>query len=385
MMEHNTVMKSLESEISRYEFQNAVDFFEGDKHVRHLTTKHLFSTLVYGQLTNSFSIRTMQHGLAANSHRLYHNGLAPIKRSTFADALRKRDYRIFQRIYETLYEKAQMLSGRMNRKFGDPLKIIDTTMIEVNVNRFPWANYRQGKGGMKLHLSYNSDTALPEQMFFTDGKTHDSGRFSSFAYQEGDIFVFDRAYNDHKSWYRMELNGGLFVTRLRKNNYFKIVEVMVENQTNPVRRDMSIRLTGLYASQNYPKPIRLVEYYDKEKDKFLRFLTNDFKRPAQDIADIYKARWGIELFFKWLKQNLKIKTFWGTSKNAVLTQIWVALIVYLLLWLIKMKNLVDYSLQTIRHILAATLLEKKPLEALFKPPPLPERVPDEPYLFGTVS
>jgi hypothetical protein len=385
MNKHTTVLKCLESEISRHEFQNAVDFFQGDKHTRRFKTKNLFSALVYGQLTNSYSIRAIENGLQANSHRLYHNGLSLIKRSTFADGLNKRDHRIFERIFETLLEKARMFTGRLRLQFGAPLKIIDATTIEVNVNRFSWAKFRQTKGGMKLHMSYDPDAYLPEQMFFTDAKVHDKRRFSSFAYQEGDILVFDRAYIDFKSLHRIEINGSLFVTRLKSNACYIVEKVFSESQEGAVRQDFQIRFSGHYASRNYPKPLRLVEYYDKERDKFLKFLTNDFSRDPQIIADIYRKRWEIELFFKWLKQNLKIKTFWGTSKNAVLSQIWVALIVYLLLWMLKAKNLVDYSLQDIRHILRTTLLEKKPIENLFKPPPMQKYNIQEPYLFEAVS
>jgi hypothetical protein len=178
-----TVLRTLESEISRYEFQKAVDFYKGDKHIRKFPTKQMFSSLIFGQVTNGFSIREIKHGLEANSHRLYHNGLSPIKRSTFADALAKRDYRIFVMLHEQLMETALALAGRKKRRFENPLRIIDSTMIEVHVNRFPWANFRQTKGGMKLHVSYDPETALIEQLAFTDGNVHDCNRLSSLSHQ----------------------------------------------------------------------------------------------------------------------------------------------------------------------------------------------------------
>jgi hypothetical protein len=380
-----TVLRSLESEISRYDFQKAVDFFEGDKHLRKFPTRRMFSTLVFGQLTNGFSIREIQHGLEANNHRLYHNGLSPIKRSTFADAMAKRDYRIFILLHEQLAETALVLSGRKTRRFKNPLRLIDSTMIEVNVNRFPWAKYRQTKGGMKLHVSYDPETALIDQLAFTDGKVHDCNRFSSLSHQPGVIYVADRAYCDFKSLYRIEINGGYFVTRVKKNACFHVEEVLSQNQNGPLRRDCRVTLTGPQTKKDYPKSLRIVEYYDESKERVFAFLTNDFTHTAQEIADMYKERWEIELFFKWLKQNLKIKTFWGTSRNAVLTQIWVALIVYLLIWILKMKNMVDYSLQRIRQILKTTLLDKIPLDSLFKPPPVQSPSPPEPYLFEAVS
>jgi hypothetical protein len=385
MNKHTTVLKCVESQISRHEFQEAVDFFQGDKHTRSFKTKNLFSTMAYGQLAGSYSIRAIENGLRANSQRLYHNGLSQIRRSTFADALNKRDHRIFERLFETVLDKAKLLTGRRRLKFGTPLKIIDATTIEVNVNRFSWAAFRQTKGGMKLHMCYDSDTQLPEQMFFTDAKVHEKRRFSSFAYQEGDVVVFDRAYIDYNSLHRIEINGGVFVTRVKSNACYMEDEVFFENATGSIRRDSRVRFTGYYASRDYPKPLRVIAYYDAEREKFLRFMTNDFTRDAQTIADIYKERWQVELFFKWLKQNLKIKTFWATSKNAVLIQIWVALILYLLLWMLKMQHLVEYSLQAIRQMIQVTLLEKMSIDDLFRPPPLPQKSSSQLYLFEAVS
>jgi len=385
MGKYSTVMKTLESEISRYEFQEAVDFYHGDKHVRRFSTKDLFSCVLYGQVTNSFSIREMEHGLAANRNRLYHAGLSEIKRSTFADALAKRDYRMFSRLFENLREKALMIAGTRGRKFKTPLKCIDATTIEVNVNRFPWAKFRQTKGGMKLHMSYDPDLALPDQMFFTDGKVADINRLSSFSVKEGEIQVFDRGYCDYKSLYDIELCNGLFVTRLKKNACYEIEKVFYESDTSPVRRDMAIVFTQAKAKEAYPKALRLVEYFDSEKQRYFFFLTNDFSNAPAEIAGIYKTRWEIELFFKWLKQNLKIKTFWGTSRNAVLIQIWIALIMYLLIWILKAKNSIDFSLQRIRQILKTTIFDRKPIEWLFRPPPLELQPVKEYYLFEAIS
>lgn len=384
MSKITTVLRTLESEISRYEFQNDVDFFKGDKGSRRLKTRQLFSSLIYGQLMNSYSLREIQHSLEANYHRLYHNGLPVIKRSTLADAMKQRDYRIFPRVYETLLGKATMLAGGKKQRFKNPLRIIDSTSIEVNVTRFPWAKFRQTKGGIKLHMSYDPESALPDQVFDTDGKVHDSNCFTSLAHQAGIIYVGDRAYCDFNSLYHIEINGGYFVTRAKKNARFETIEVLSVNATEPVRKDSKVVLTGPQTKKQYPKPLRVVEYYDEEKERTFSFLTNDFTHTPQEIADMYKERWQIELFFKWLKQNLKLKTFWGTSKNAVLMQIWIALIVYLLMWIMKVKNMIDFSLQRIRQILKTTLLEKRSLELLFKPPPLFQKPVPQPYLFEGV-
>jgi hypothetical protein len=215
-----TVLKTLESEISRYEYQNDVDFFNGDKHSRRLKTRQLFSGLIYGQLMNSYSLREIRYNLEANSHRLYHSGLPIIKRSTLAEAMKKRDYRIFVRVFGTLLGKATMLSGGKKRRFGSPLRIIDSTMLEVNVTRFSRAKFRQTKGGFKLHMSHDPETALPDQVFDTDGKVHDSNRFSSFTHPAETIYVGDRAYCDFNSLFRIEINGGFFVTRQKRTHFF---------------------------------------------------------------------------------------------------------------------------------------------------------------------
>jgi hypothetical protein len=385
MSKFSTIFKTLQAEISRYEFQKAVDFFQGDKHIRTLSTQDLFSCVLFGHITNCFSIREIEQGLLANGNKLYHGGLSAIKRSTFADALAKRDFRIFSMLYEDLLGKATVLAGSQKRKFISPLKCIDATTIEVNVNRFPWAKFRQTKGGMKLHMSYDPDRALPDQMFFTDGKVADINRLSFFPVQEGEIQVFDRGYCDYKSLYHIELREGFFVTRLKKNACYEIEKVQHESETGPVLKDLAIRFTQTKAIKAYPKPLRLIEYYDAQKERTFLFLTNNFTHRPDEIAEMYKTRWEIELFFKWMKQNLKIKTFWGTSKNAVLVQIWIALILYLLLWIMKAKNCIEFSLQRIRQMLKTTLFDRRPIERLFLPPPLEAPPETEYYLFEDIS
>jgi len=384
MSKYITVMKALEEEISGYDFKKAVNFYKGDKHVRKLSTKDLFSSVLYGHITNCYSIREIKSGLTANRNKLYHVGLTEINRSTFADALAKRDYRIFEKLYENLLEKATMLGFNRKRKFNAPLRCIDATTIEVNVNRFSWAKFRQTKGGMKLHMSYDPDLALPDQMFFTDGKVADINRLASFSIEEGGFQVLDRGYCDYKSLYDIELRKGFFVTRLKKNACYNIENVVFQSDSGPVRRDMSIVFTQNKAKEAYPRALRLVEYFDAEKERSFFFLTNNFSHRPEEIAEMYKTRWEIELFFKWLKQNLKIKTFWGTSRNAVLVQIWIALILYVLLWILKMKNGIDLSLQRIRQILKTTLFDRKPIEWLFRPPPIAPHVEARLYLLEKI-
>ncbi len=385
MSKFSTIFKTLQAEISRYEFQKAVDFFQGDKHIRTLSTQDLFSCVLFGHITNCFSIREIEQGLLANGNKLYHGGLSAIKRSTFADALAKRDFRIFSLIYDELLEKAIKFTGNQKRKFISPLKCIDATTIEVNVKRFPWAKFRQTKGGMKLHMSYDPDWALPDQMFFSDGKVADINRLPFFPAQEGEIQVFDRGYCDYNSLYHIELRKGFFVTRLKKNACFEIGKVHHESTSGPIRKDLSICFTQDKARKAYPKALRLIEYFDADKERSFLFLTNDFLHRADEIAEMYKTRWEIELFFKWMKQNLKIKTFWGTSKNAVLVQIWIALILYLLLWIMKVKTCIEFSLQRIRQMLKTTLFDRRPIERLFLPPPLEAPPEPEYYLFEGIS
>lgn len=372
MSKCTTVLQSLTSHISRYDFQKIVNRFDGDKKIRSLTTMNLFLGLTYAQITKSFSLAELQASLTAQSAKLYHSGLKPIKKSTFADALAKRDPKIFESIFLKLLDNAHHLYDGPKR-YRSPLKIIDATTIDLCLSKFNWAKFRTTKGAIKLHACFDPDSQLPNQVFMTEGNVHENNTLLAFAHDARDILVFDRGYNNYKSFYKLTLAGTTFVTRVKQNAKMKMKYELPTPPDSTVTSDRIGTFTGFKAFKDYPTVIRVITYKDPETTKIYRFLTNNFEINAVEIANIYKQRWQIELFFKWIKQNLKIKTFFGTSRNAVWTQIWVALIVHLLVWLTKALEGIQASPQRIMQVLKGTLFERKSIHELFI-----SQIPDHP-------
>jgi len=383
MTNNTTVMGNLLSHLERSDFQKAVQEHAGDKRVRTLNTFALLKTLIFGQVTSAFSVREIESSLAVNASKLYHCGLKPVKRSTLCDALEKRDHRIFEAEFNALAAKARQISGNKGHRFKNPLKIIDASTIELCLDRFDWAKFRKTKGAVKLHLKIDGETLYPEQAKLTTGSVHEVNEMTSLCQNSGEIFVLDRGYVDYKRLYDIELVKSFYVTRMKKNCDYEIEKELFCSETEAVRFDGIIRLKSKKGRESYPGKIRLVRYYDSEYDRYYDFITNNFDLSAQDIADIYKSRWQVELFFKWIKQNLKIKTFWGTSKNAFFIQIWVALIVSLLLWLHKNIAGIEVSAQRIIQALKTTILTKRTIADLFRPVALPDITNSkQPYLQG---
>jgi len=375
MANHTTVMGNLLSHLERFDFQKAVREHAGDKRVRTLSTFDVLKTLIYGHVTSAFSVREIENSLAINNSRLYHCGLKAVKRSTLCDALEKRDHRIFETEFNSLAAKARQIAGNTGHRYKNPLKIIDASTIELCLDRFDWAKFRTTKGAVKLHLKLDGDTLYPEQARLTTGAVHEVNEMSSLCRNSGEIYVMDRGYVDYKRLYDIELAKSFFVTRMKANCDYEIEQELFRSQTGAVRYDGIIRLRSKKGRESYPGQIRRVRYHDSEYDRDYVFITNNFELSAQEIADIYKARWQVELFFKWIKQNLKIKTFWGTSKNAVFIQIWVALIVSLLLWLHKHIGGIAVSAQRIIQALKTTILTRRTIVELFNHEVLPD-IPD---------
>lgn len=374
-MKHTTtLLGNLLSPLERSEFDKAVLKHSGDKGTRTLTTFNLFKTLVYGQITQAFSVREIESTLQVNARKLYHCGMVPVKRSTLCDALEKRSHQIFEDVFTALAAKAQFQTSLKNKRFKNPLKIIDATTIDLCLNRFDWAKFRKTKGAVKLHLKLDGDHLFPEQACLTTGDIHEVNRMTVLCQAPGTINTFDRGYIDYKRLYQIELSGSFFVTRMKNNCQHRTMKVLFNSQTGELRSDKIIKLVSIKGQTGYPQKLRKIHSYDSEYKKHYIFLTNNFDLSAQEIADVYKTRWQIELFFKWIKQNLKIRTFWGTSKNAVFTQIWIALIVYLLLWLHKLNGVVLVSTQRLIQAMKSTLLNRTTISDLFRPPPLFEPV-----------
>jgi len=372
MSNNTTVLGNLLSHLDRSEFERSVREYAGDKHIRQLSTWSLMKTLIYGQVTSAFSVRELESSMEVNATKLYHSGLKPARRSTLCDALEKRDHHIFESAFNSLAAKARWIAGTKGRRFKNPLKIIDASTIELCLARFDWAKFRTTKGAVKLHLKIDGDTLYPEQAKLSTGAVHEVNEMSSLCSNPGEIYVMDRGYVDYKRLFEIELAESTFVTRMKSNCDYKIENDFYSSETEPIRYDGTFRLVSKTGCKNYPKAMRMVRYHDDEYDRDYIFITNNFELSAQDIADVYKSRWQVELFFKWIKQNLKIKTFWGTSKNAVFIQIWVALIVSLLLWLHKNVDGIAASAQRIIQAMKTTALVRKTIRELLIPDKPPE-------------
>jgi len=384
MTKHTTVFASMLRHLSRSEFESAVSCYNGDFKTRNFSCWDLFKSMLYALVSCCFSVREIEASMRANGSRLYHAGLKQAKRSTFCDALERRQHEIFRGVFHKLVDKAQNISGKMKKKFKDPLRIIDATVISLCLKRFNWAKYRKAKGAVKLHLNMDGDCRIPFDAYLTDGKVHDSKEMENLARQKGVVYVMDRGYVDYKSLYCIELRCSFFVTRMKSNCAFKRTHNNPHKEDGPVLSDVLIVLTGNAAKKAYPKPLRKIKYKDKETKKVYEFLTNDMEREAEDIAAIYKERWEVELFFKWIKQHLKVKSFWGTSENAVYSQIWVALILTVLIWINRTLDGITANPHELMIMMKSALLTKNSLVGLCTniSAPKPPDCSSQPFLEG---
>ena len=364
MTKNTTVFASLLRHLSRSEFQSAVSGYKADFRTRVLNCWDMFKTLLYAQVTGCFSVREIETSMRVNGNRMYHAGLKQIKRSTLCDALEKRKSDIFSSVFHELVCKAQIIAGKTGKKFKNPLRIIDMTVIPLCLSKFDWAKFRKAKGAVKIHMNLDGDNLIPLNAYLTDGTVHEKNRISHLADESGVIYSMDRGFIDYKSLYCIELNDSVFVTRLKNNCDYKKVKINICEKDGPVLSDALISLTGPVTKKNYPKLLRKIKYKAPDTGKVYEFLTNDLEREAVEIASIYKERWEIELFFKWIKQHLRIKSFYGTSRNAVYSQIWVALILTILLWISRTLDGITASARELLIMIKTTLFTKNSLLGL---------------------
>ena len=385
MTKYTTVFGDLLRYFSTSYFNQVVSGLKADFRVRILSCYDLFKAMLYGQVSGCFSVREIEASMKANKNRLYHTGLKqPIKRSTFCDALERRPNEIFKHAFNTMVDKAQGIAGKMKKKFKDPLRIIDATIISLCIKRYDWAKYRKSKGAIKLHLNLDGDNLMPFDAYLTEGKVHEVQLLPNLCKEKGVVYVVDRGYVDYKSLRNIDLQGSVFVTRVKSNTAYKRIQNNPHPKDGPIVSDVLIELTGPITKTYYPEPLRKIKYLDKESGKTYEFLTNDLERDAQEIADIYKERWEVELFFKWIKQHLRIKSFWGTSKNAVYSQIWVALILAILLWINRTLNGIVNSAYELLIMIRAAVFTRNDLMGLCSniSPPGPGESIFQPFLEG---
>jgi len=372
MNEGRTVFAQLMDELPKYEFDKCVRRYRGDHRVRTLSAYEQFLVMGFAQLTYRESLRDIETCLRALGSKLYHSGIRqPTARSTLADASEKRDWRIFSDFAHVLIEQARWLYAE--EPFGAELKqaayALDSTTIDLCLSLFPWAKFRRHKAAIKLHTLLTLRGCFPTVVILTTGKVHDVNILDQLVYEPGAFYIADRGYLDFGRLHQIHRSGAFFVTRAKKNSRFQRRYSHPVDKSTGLLFDQTVVLTGFRSRQQFPEALRRIGFRDPQTGKRFVFLTNNFTEPALTIAQLYRCRWQIELFFKWIKQHLRIKAFYGTSENAVRTQVWIAIAVYILVAIVKKRFHLSASLYTILQILSLTLFEKTPiLQALAQQP-----------------
>ena len=360
MANHNTILNQMLKMFSRHEFQKAVSETGTEYHARGFSSWNHFVSMLFGQLAGIDNLRGIEAGLATQSKYLYHLGVQPVHRSTLAYANEHRSHELFKKTFEWMLSQCQPIAPKHKFRFKNPLSSLDATTIELCLSLHDWAKFRTTKGAVKLHVKLNHAGYLPTFMVMTPGKVHESTIAPSVPLESGDVLVFDRGYNDF-AWFKILVDKCVFfVTRLKKKARYKVVERRPVHHKD-IYSDQIIEFTGFYTHKKCPDRLRRIRSKDPETGKIIVILTNNFSWSAKTIALIYKDRWQIELFFKAIKQLLKVKSFVGTSQNALLSQLWVALIAYLLLAYLKFKSKFSWSLYTLCSILPTNIFSKRNL------------------------
>ena len=364
----------------RHDFDKCVRRYRGNIRTRDFSCRDQFLAMAFAQLTYRESLRDIETCLRSVQPKLYHMGFrGRIARSTIADANRKRDWRIYADFAQTLIGRARKLY--LNEPFGVDLEgaayALDSTTIDLCLSLFPWATFRRRKGAVKLHTLLDLRGNIPCFLRISHGKMHDVNILDELPIERGAFYIMDKAYIDYARLYRLHQQAAFFLTRAKKNLDAKRRESRIVDKTTGLRSDQTIVLAGVKSSQSYPEALRRIHYYDIETGKRFVFLTNNFVLPALSIAQLYKCRWQIELFFKWIKQHLRIKAFYGTSPNAVRTQIWIAISVYVLVAIVKKELKIERSLSEILQILSVNPFEKTPVLQLLTNPT--NSFPDTPF------
>ena len=350
-------------------FNRYVARYGGDKGARTLTCAEQFRVMAFAQLTYRESLRDIEASLSAQASKLYHMGFRePIRRSTLADANESRDWRIYADFAARLIIQARALyaSEELGLELSNTVYALDSTTIDLCLSVFPWAHFRTTKAAVKMHTLLDLRGSIPSFIHVSDGKLHDVHALDLLPAEAGAIYVMDRGYIDFARLHRLHLAGAFFVTRAKSNLKAHRVYSSPTDRSTGILCDQTIALDGFYSRQDYPTHLRRVRFNDPETGKTLVFLTNQTTLPAATICALYKSRWQVELFFKWIKQHLRIKRFFGTSENAVKTQIWIAVSVYLLVAIVRKKLNLNVSLYSLLQVLSLTLFEKMPLQQAFQ-------------------
>ena len=349
-------------------FDKCVEKYQGNYKVRHYTCWNQLLSMMFGQLSGRESLRDLLVSINAHKPKFYHLGLGKnVSRSNLANANEKRDYRVFEEYAYKLIDIARHECIK-DSDFELPLEnnvyALDSTLVDLCLSVFWWARYRKAVGAIKIHTLYDVKTSIPCFLRVTDGLTHDMKGLDWITFEPGGFYVLDKGYTDFERLFRIHKHSAFFVTRARENTKWKRIYSKQVNKLKGVRCDQTVKLTCYYPSKKYPGKLRRIKFFDTENKRTLIFLTNNFELDAEQIALLYKYRWKIELFFKWIKQHLKIKAFWGISMNAVKIQVYIAIITYTLVAIVKSRLKLKLSNYEILQILSVSLLDKTPLNEL---------------------
>ena len=367
-----TVFAQLMEFLPHWDFRKCVKRYRGDHKQPTFTCMDQFLCMAFAQLTYRESLRDIQSCLRAMQPKLYHMGIrGRIAKSTLADANESRDWRIYADFAQVLIARARPLYA--GDDFGVELEntayALDATTIDLCLSLFPWARFRKAKGAVKLHTLLNLRGSIPEFIHVSDGKLADVNALDLLVPDPGAFYIMDRGYLDFARLYTLHQGKAFFVIRAKRGFQFRRRYSHPVDTSAGLRSDQAVLLTGFYSAKGYPEPLRRIHYFDAETEKRFVFLTNHFDLNALTIAKLYKARWLVELFFKWIKQHLRIKAFYGTSANAVKTQVWIAISVYVLVAIVKKELRIERSLYEILQVLSVTLFEKTPILQAFSDVP----------------
>lgn len=363
-----TVFSQLMEFVPRYEFRLCVERYQGNYKVKSFSCWDQFLSMAFAQLTYRESLRDIEACLRAAGEKRYHMGIrGQVSRNTLAHANEVRDWRIYRDFAQVLIHNARELYQ------NDPLRVqldqtayaLDSTVVDLCLSLFPWAKFRKRKAAVKLHTLLDLRASIPTTVIVTTGAVHDVNIMDELFWEPGSIYVMDRGYVDFSRLYRIHQDSAFFVTRAKSNFRFQRLYSHRVDKSVGLRCDQTIVPLGFYAQKDYPDKLRRIRYFDQQTNKALVFLTNHFTLPSLTIAQLYRCRWQVELFFKWIKQHLRIKAFYGTSENAVKTQIWIAISIYVLVAIAKKRLNPQHSLHSVLQILSITILEKTPILQVF--------------------
>lgn len=368
------VFSQVFSFVSHNDFIKCVNKYNGDYKTKQFSCWKQFLCMAFGQLTHRESLSDTILCIKSNSKKLYHMGIgSSIAKSTLSKANENRDWRIFRDYCLLLIEQAKKLyinDNQLDINIKGNVFAIDSTVIDLCLSVFSWAKFRKTKAAVKIHTMLDLKTSIPDFIYITDASVHDINMLDLIEYQPESFYVVDRAYIDFKRFFKINALGAYFITRARKDFTFTRIYSSKVDKSTGILSDQTIRLTNFYVSKSYPAKFRRIKYYDAEKDRHFVFITNNFNLKALEIATLYKHRWYIELFFKWIKQHLKIKSFWGQSENAVKSQIWIAISVYVIVAIMKKRLALPQTMYEILQVLSINILDKETINQILEKPDL---------------